>query len=58
MTFQRLGLLLMVVAAPLLAQPNGVNSFNRDSLAANLNWTTANLLDPLEGYPEAAEFIQ
>jgi hypothetical protein len=44
-------------AAPLLPQPNGTNSFNRASAAAHGGWTTSNLLDPAEGYPEAFELL-
>jgi hypothetical protein len=45
------------VAVPLLPQLNGVNSFNRATAAAGLGWSTINLLDPAEGYPEASELL-
>jgi hypothetical protein len=44
-------------AAPLLPQPGPTNSFNRNSLAAFGGWTTGNLLNPNQGFPEASEFL-
>jgi lysophospholipase L1-like esterase len=45
------------LAAPLLPQTNGVNSFNRESLATYGGWTTSDVLSPARGYPEASEMI-
>jgi lysophospholipase L1-like esterase len=44
-----------VEAAQQLPQMNGVNSFNRNSLAAQGGWLTENLVDPAEGFPIGSE---
>jgi hypothetical protein len=45
------------LAAPLLPQLNGVNSFNRASLATHGGWMTSDVLSPANGYPEASELV-